>query len=467
MKDTSKTKKQLIAELEELRQQRAIEQAAENVREEVLSMRSTGDLARVVAVMQGELKKLGVETPATSIAFMNAETESSIYYTAFRPAELDLPVDFFLNTIAVDDEIAVKVSEFAFGERSEDQLAPWRRQEQVVAREFLNRDAATELAYSNQFHPREDAEEEQRERLLEAWLGEWFVTRVPTEHGVVSIRERAFSEEHAAFISHLAASLSLGYVRFLDFQRLEEQNRALEEANVQIQEQTQRKSASLASMSHDLRTPMNAIIGYTRILLRRTADRLDEREQRNLRNIQTSSNNLLALINEILDLSRIEAGRVEINRVDVDLKQLVSECATSVTPLLEAGVELKQELADVDRIHTDQDVLRRVVMNVLGNAVKFTEEGSITVSMKSVGGWVELSVADTGSGIPPEDLPYIFDEFRQVESEEEKREGTGLGLSNAKKLVELLGGTISVESEVGKGTQFTLRLTDYEENNAE
>ena len=109
-----------------------------------------------------------------------------------------------------------------------------------------------------------------------------------------------------------------------------------------------------------------------------------------------------------------------------------------------------------------QDRLRRVLMNLLSNAVKFTEAGSITVAMRSVADWIELSVADTGIGIPAEDLPHIFEEFRQVERKGNKKlEGTGLGLAIAKKSVELLGGSIAVQSEVGKGTTFTLKITDY------
>ena len=147
----------------------------------------------------------------------------------------------------------------------------------------------------------------------------------------------------------------------------------------------------------------------------------------------------------------------------MDLKQLVSECATSVAPLLEAEVELKQELADVDRIHTDQDILRRVVMNVLGNAVKFTEKGSITLVLKSADGGVELSIADTGPGIPAEELPHIFEEFRQVDGQgsTKTQEGSGLGLAIVKKMVELLGGKIKAVSEVGQGTKFSLRIKDY------
>ena len=236
----------------------------------------------------------------------------------------------------------------------------------------------------------------------------------------------------------------------------------LEQANRQIQETTRHKSDFLSRMSHDLRTPMNAIIGYTRILLRKARERLDKRQFRNLENIHTSADNLLGLINEILDLSRIEAGRIDITPEEVDLNQLFGDCITSVEPLVKQEVQLRPQLEDVPAVRTDGNCLRRVVMNLLGNAVKFTEEGSITVSLRPAGEWRELTVADTGVGIPSEDLPHIFEEFRQVERQVgEKREGTGLGLAIAAKSVEMLGGTISAESEVGKGTTFTLKIKDY------
>ena len=243
--------------------------------------------------------------------------------------------------------------------------------------------------------------------------------------------------------------------------RLVVANRELSEANREIREQTERKSRFLASMSHDLRTPMNAIIGYTRILLRRSKDALEPRQYRNLENIETSSQNLLSLINDILDLSKIEAGRIDLEPEAVDLKQLATECIASVESLVKSEVQLKRQLEDVNPVHTDADRIRRVVMNLLSNALKFTEQGSIILSLKPVDGWIELSVADTGMGIPPEDLPHIFDEFRQVEGGK-AQEGTGLGLSIAKKSMELLGGTIEAESEVGKGTVFTVRIVDYE-----
>jgi len=207
---------------------------------------------------------------------------------------------------------------------------------------------------------------------------------------------------------------------------------------------------------------MNAIIGYTRLLLRKAQDKLDERQLRNLENIDTSAHNLLKLINEILDLSRVEAGRIDVHPQPVDLQQLAVECAAAIEPLIQAEVQLIQDIEAVPSLHTDGEILRKVLMNLLSNAVKFTDAGSITVSVKPVEDQVAISISDTGMGIPSEDLPDIFEEFRQVERQgSTEKEGTGLGLAIARKSVELLGGTISAESEVGKGTKFTLKIKDY------
>ena len=242
-----------------------------------------------------------------------------------------------------------------------------------------------------------------------------------------------------------------------------EQYAQIQEQNLQIQEANRLKSDFLARMSHDLRTPMNAIIGYTRIMLRKTREQLDDRQYRNLENVQVSANNLLVLINDILDLSKIEAGRLDVKLDEVDFGQLAAECAASVETLTKPDVHLLQDLEDIPPVRTDPDRMRRVLMNLLSNALKFTEEGSITVSLKRAGDWTELSVADTGVGIPADDLPYIFDEFRQVDRKDSSRkEGTGLGLAIVKKSMELLGGTVRVESEVDRGSVFILRIRDYE-----
>ena len=202
------------------------------------------------------------------------------------------------------------------------------------------------------------------------------VVDVPFTYGTLAMNSAMvdeFSEEEIAILRGFADVISLAYTRYLDFERLEEANR-------RIREETQRKSEFLSRMSHDLRTPMNAIIGYTRILLRRAKDALEGRQYRNLENIQTSADNLLRLINEILDLSRIEAGRIELKPQPVDMGALVGECAAAVSPLVKPEVELVQELGDVPMVQTDPDRIRHVIMNLLGNAVKFTEAGSITVS---------------------------------------------------------------------------------------
>jgi len=240
---------------------------------------------------------------------------------------------------------------------------------------------------------------------------------------------------------------------------LEHKNRELAEARRQLEEATRLKTEFLARMSHDLRTPMNAIIGYARILLRRLKGSVDDRQYQNLENIQTSAHHLLDLINDILDLSKVEAGRVEIHPEDVDLKRLFNECLAAAAPQARPGVELRQRLEGIDTVHTDPDRLRRALKNLLDNAVKFTEEGSITVFATILDDQVEIGVADTGVGIPAADLPHVFDEFRQVARKgRTAQQGTGLGLALVRRSVELLGGSVGVESEEGKGTIFTLRL---------
>lgn len=247
--------------------------------------------------------------------------------------------------------------------------------------------------------------------------------------------------------------------------RLAEQNRSLELANIKIRESSRQveeanrlKSAFLAHMSHDLRTPLNAIIGYTRILLRRLQGEIDERQYRNLDNIRVSAGNLLALINDILDLSRIESGRTEVQLDDVDVRTIARECVATMEALVPDGVELRSELLDVPPIQTDGDRVRRVTMNLLGNAVKFTEAGAVTVRLHPFEQGVELTVSDTGIGIPASDLAHVFDEFRQVERKDKKREGSGLGLAIARRSIEMLGGTIHADSVVGEGSTFTVRL---------
>ncbi|MDP6015040.1 MAG: ATP-binding protein [Candidatus Latescibacteria bacterium] len=247
--------------------------------------------------------------------------------------------------------------------------------------------------------------------------------------------------------------------------RLAEQNRTLELANIKIREGSRRveeadrlKSAFLAHMSHDLRTPLNAIIGYTRILLRRVQGSIDERQYRNLENVRVSADNLLTLINDILDLSRIESGRTEIHLDEVDVHRLAGECLATLESLIPDGVELVGDLEELAPVTTDGDRRRRVLMNLLGNAVKYTETGRITLRLQASGDGLELSVTDSGVGIPPEDLDHVFDEFRQVERKDKKREGSGLGLAIVRRSIEMLGGSVHATSTLGVGSTFSVRL---------
>jgi predicted ATPase/signal transduction histidine kinase len=247
-------------------------------------------------------------------------------------------------------------------------------------------------------------------------------------------------------------------------QALQEKNQELEIANQQVQEASQRKSQFLAGMSHELRTPMNAILGFTRLVLRRAGDLLPERQRNNLEKVKESADHLLGLINQLLDLSRLEAGRMELHPEPFDVRRFILGCCEMVSPLIKPGVYLKREIADViGEAYTDEEGLRHVVINLLSNAIKFTDAGEVLVRARVEGQangdvMLVITVADTGVGIPADALETIFEEFQQVEGGIQKREGTGLGLPIAKKWVELLGGSIAVESELGKGSTFTVSI---------
>ena len=270
-------------------------------------------------------------------------------------------------------------------------------------------------------------------------------------------------------------------------------NRDLQLANVEISEQSERKSAFLASMSHELRTPMNAIKGFTRLVARREPN-LTERGKENLGKVDRASDHLMAQINDLLDLSKIEAGKMDVNKSTFDVAALISECVNTVSPLVKEGIQLIADVdASVGQAETDEQRLRQMVINLLSNAVKFTDDGSVTVNVSiseqgsppppkasagqagggESGGKVKtltISVSDTGKGIPEDELPMLFDEYRQVkgQSESEVQRGTGLGLSITKKFAELLGGSVSVESVVGKGSTFTVSIpATYNERGSE
>jgi signal transduction histidine kinase/putative methionine-R-sulfoxide reductase with GAF domain len=239
------------------------------------------------------------------------------------------------------------------------------------------------------------------------------------------------------------------------FREIEEKSRQIEAAN-------RHKSEFLANMSHELRTPLNAIIGFSEVLQEKLFGELNEKQAEYTSDILTSGQHLLSLINEILDLSKVEAGRMELELASFDLPLAIDNARTFVRErAVKHGITLDIDVDDrLGEYLGDERKIKQILLNLLSNAVKFTPEGGrISISANKTENGAEISVSDTGIGIAPEDQPKIFEEFRQVGSDStHKIEGTGLGLTLAKKFVELHGGRIWVESEVGKGSTFTFTL---------
>jgi len=242
---------------------------------------------------------------------------------------------------------------------------------------------------------------------------------------------------------------------------LSEQNRELEIQKQRLDEASKLKTAFLSNMSHELRTPLNSVIALSGVLSRRMAGKLPEEEYGYLSVIERNGKTLLALINDILDIARVESGHEEIEITRFSADSLVADEVAMIGPQAarkNIGLRLLPNENAVF-IESDLDKCGHVVRNILGNAVKFTETGVVEAAVRTSGAVVEIAVTDTGIGISPEYIPHIFDEFRQADGSTSRRfGGTGLGLAIAKKYAVMLGGDISVTSAPGKGSTFTLKL---------
>jgi signal transduction histidine kinase len=243
--------------------------------------------------------------------------------------------------------------------------------------------------------------------------------------------------------------------------KVAERTRELVELNQQLEEANRLKSQFLANVSHELRTPMNAIMGFTRLVMRKTEGQIPSLQHANLQKVLISADHLLHLINGLLDLSKIEAGRMDVASVRFELRELIHVVTATVEPLLKPDrVRFVAEIdPDLPPLHTDRDKLKQIILNLLSNAVKFTDEGVVKVAAWRVGDRLKIAVSDTGIGMPQEALDYIFEEFRQVDMSSTRRHGgTGLGLAIVRKLTHLLGGDVTAESELGKGSTFTVTV---------
>jgi signal transduction histidine kinase len=287
-------------------------------------------------------------------------------------------------------------------------------------------------------------------------------------HGVARVREGDLAarldvrtgdeiEALANEFNEMAAHLTQAYSDLEN--KVVERTSALTITNEKLAEVSEHKSRFLANVNHELRTPLSSIIGYARLLRRETEGQISSLQRENLEDLLRNAERLLGLIDSLLDFAKIESGKLEIQLEPVQIDELVQGAMATIEPILNKdSVRLVRDVpATIAPLYTDREKLRQIILNLLGNAVKFTDRGEIKISASQENGDFKLAVADTGIGIDEADIDRIFEEFDRgrLRSDGGYR-GTGLGLAIVKKLLDVLGGSIAVESEVGKGSTFTV-----------
>jgi signal transduction histidine kinase len=259
------------------------------------------------------------------------------------------------------------------------------------------------------------------------------------------------------FAQHAATAIQEAHL----FHLATEQTARLAAVNAELQRANQHKAEFLANMSHELRTPLNSILGFSQLLLEGDGGVLTRDQGQDVEIIRQNGQHLLSLINDLLDISKLEAGKAQLHRGEVEVEPLILECVESVGSLAKTkALELSYNVAeDVGRVFADGPKLKQVLLNLLGNAIKFTESGGVRVTAERQGAELIISVRDTGIGVPPEDSERIFESFTQGKSGVSgKYQGTGLGLAICRRLVEMHGGRIWVKSTPGQGSTFTFSI---------
>ncbi len=269
-----------------------------------------------------------------------------------------------------------------------------------------------------------------------------------------------FIDRAMAIIQHLTLEELVKVVKRRTTE-LEAKTVELEQTNIRLQEASSHKSQFLASMSHELRTPLNSIIGYTKLMLDGLEGALNEEQRKDLQTVYTNSKHLLNIINDLLDLAKIEAGKMVVCHQTFTVSELLAEVIPTIQQLAEQkGLHFAHFVPpNIDNLYADKVKVKQVLINILANAVKFTNEGSVTLNVADDDSDFTFSVTDTGIGIRKGNLEMIFDSFKQVgPANIAGYEGTGLGLTISQQFIEMQGDRIWAESELGKGSTFTFTL---------
>ena len=405
--------------------------------------RSVGELTALGEVSQALSSTLDLDTVLTTVVNRAVELAGADGGSIFEYDETAQEFQPRVSTEAGDVVAATRQTHLRKGEGAVGRMAVTRETVQIP-------DIAIEGAYDS--HARGALLRSGRHALLAVPL-------LSEQHiigGLVISRNVAgeFPAELVDLLKTFATQSALAIQNARLFQEIADKSRQLETVS-------RHKSEFLANMSHELRTPLNAIIGFSEVLAQGMFGEVNEKQSEYLRDILESGRHLLSLINDILDLSKIEAGRMELEASEFDMPEAIQNALTLVRErALRRGIALHHVIDDrVAEIRADERKLKQVLLNLLSNAIKFTPEGGrIEVRATPADGAIEVSVTDTGIGIAPEEQEAVFEEFRQVGTADKKAEGTGLGLALSRKFVELHGGKIHVTSHVGVGSTFTFTL---------
>lgn len=482
MSEESQTEKRLRAELEEMRRQRTVERASERVREEVLSMCCSGDLLRVVAALFQEMVNLGVETPGSSISFIDAEADRVVRYLAWvNPRKHGLSGQR-LQVEEVDRDTVVFIMTEEDKSTRRENIASWRKQKPesfglVQSAEWWA-DTLRPLGY--QVDPARDD--------LSFLSGEWSVTNVPFEYGLVGFREREFREEHVAIVQKLTEGLSLGYLRFLDFQKVDEVQQQLIrelEAKLQTADQlretqnrlvVQDKMAALGSLvagvTHEINTPLGAIKSMHDSLVRAveklktgltTARSREAAEHRTIEvafKVIADANQVIAagvervgnIVRSLQDFSRLDEAEFQV----ADLHEGIDSTLALLQFQMGEGIEVIREYGDIEPIFCSPGQLNQVFLHLLKNAIQAIEDtGKISIATSRGEDEVYVRISDTGSGISPERLERIFDVGFSAADSRVKME---FGWFTAHNIIQKHQGEIRIQSAVDSGTEVTIRL---------